>query len=504
MDQSSTESRLNGLDSIPFDNTYARLPDHFYARLNPTPVSAPDLITVNDHLAEALLVDPEALRSPDGLAMLAGNRVPNGAEPLAMAYAGHQFGGWVPQLGDGRAVLLGEVIGVDGLRYDIQLKGAGRTPYSRGGDGRVWLGPVLREYILSEAMVALGIPTTRALAAVTTGDEVLRELIYPGAVFVRVARSHLRVGTFQYFAARRDDDGLMRLADYAIDRHDPHLRTAEHPYLAFLEAVIERQASLMAKWLSVGFIHGVMNTDNMTISGETIDYGPCAFMDVYASNQVFSSIDQFGRYAYEQQPAIAQWNLAQLATALLPLIDPDRQKAAEMATEVMGAFSRRFNAEWGATLRAKIGLTGDDSADIDLAHSLLQLMEDQRADFTVTFRRLSDMPSVEDGSGDKAFLACFDDPSAICPWLSNWRMRLVKENRSDVMRQDAMRAINPTYIPRNHRVEAVIQAGLRGDFTPFEALMRVLSQPFVTQSDADIYEAPPKREERVRQTFCGT
>ncbi|WP_350332965.1 protein adenylyltransferase SelO [Coralliovum pocilloporae] len=492
------------IEAIPFDNSYARLPDRFYARLAPTPVAEPGLIRLNEPLARHLGLDPENLKTSDGIAMLAGNHVPDGAAPLAMVYAGHQFGGWVPQLGDGRAILLGELIGSDGLRYDLQLKGAGRTPYSRGGDGRAWLGPVLREYILSEAMAALGIPTTRALAAVTTADRVIRELLYPGAVLTRIARSHLRVGTFQYFAARRDDDALMRLADYAIDRHDPDLKHVENPYLALLEAVVHRQAELVIRWLSVGFIHGVMNTDNMTISGETIDYGPCAFMDAYNPDRVFSSIDQYGRYAYQQQPAVAQWNLTQLATSLLPLIDNDRDTAATLAKDALGQFSEHFNTGWEQALRQKIGLAIEERTDLDLAHRLLTLMAENEADFTLVFRTLSDLAIEADITADQAFLDLFKAPHRAVEWLSDWRRRLGQETRSDLERQAHMKRINPAYIPRNHRVEDAIQAGLRDDFTPFEILIDVLSRPFDDQPDKKAYQAPPKPEEQVRKTFCGT
>src|ERR1700689_2705138 len=369
-----------------FENTYARLPEHFYARLDPTPVAAPRLVKLNVELARDLGLDPNALASPRGVEILAGNRVGEGGEPLAPAYAGHQFGHFVPQLGDGRTNLLGEVLGRDGVRYDIQLKGSGPTPFSRGGDGRAALGPVLREYIVSEAMAALGVPNTRALAAVTTGQRVLRETVLPGAVFTRVAASHLRVGTFQYFSARGDTEGTRRLADYAIARHYPEAAEAKQPYRSLLDGVIARQARLVAQWLLLGFVHGVMNTDNTSISGETIDYGPCAFMEAYDPATVFSSIDHQGRYAYGNQPRIALWNLTRLAECLLPLLG-DRE---DVAKEALSAFAPRFQAAYFGGLRRKIGLLAEQEGDDNLTQDLLKLMAADGADFTLTFRTLCD------------------------------------------------------------------------------------------------------------------
>ena len=381
---------------FPFDNSYARLPERFFARLPPTPVAAPRLIRLNDKLARHLGLDPLELSSPEGVAILAGNAVPNLGEPLAMAYAGHQFGTFVPQLGDGRAILLGEVVDVDGVRRDIQLKGSGPTPFSRNGDGRAALGPVLREYIISEAMAALGIPTTRSLAVVTTGETVRREMPLPGAVLTRVASSHIRVGTFQFFAARGDVDGIRHLADHVIARHYPEAADAGNSYRALLELVIARQAELVAKWLLVGFIHGVMNTDNMSIAGETIDYGPCAFMDVYDPATVYSSIDTFGRYAYGNQPRIAQWNLTRLAETLLPLLAEDQDRAIEIANAALGGFAGRFEAAFAAGLRRKLGLLQEQPDDILLAQDLLDRMARNGADFTLTFRRLCDAASNAD------------------------------------------------------------------------------------------------------------
>src|SRR6478735_1401106 len=375
---------------FPFENTYARLPDRFYARVAPTPVQAPRLIRLNTQLALDLGLDPNWLAGPQGLEVLAGRLVPDSAEPIATAYAGHQFGHFVPQLGDGRAILLGEVIDKDGVRRDIQLKGSGPTPFSRRGDGRAALGPVLREYIVSESMFKLGIPTTRSLAAVMSGESVMRETALPGAVLTRVAASHIRVGTFQFFAARGDTDGVRRLADHVIGRHYPELARAERPYHALLDAVIARQADLVARWLLVGFIHGVMNTDNSSISGETIDYGPCAFMDAYNPSQVFSSIDEMGRYAYANQPRIALWNLTRLAECLLPLFSDDKDKAIEQAQFILGEFAEKFTTAYQAGLRAKIGLFTQREGDEALIQDLLDAMAKNQADFTLTFRRLGD------------------------------------------------------------------------------------------------------------------
>jgi len=494
---------INNTTPFAFDNSYARLPERFFARLNPTPVERPSLIGINRSLARHLGLDPEFLGTAKGIGILAGNDVAEGSEPLAMAYAGQQFGGWVPQLGDGRAHLLGEVIGADGVRRDIALKGSGRTPYSRGGDGRAWIGPVLREYVVSEAMAALNIPTTRALAAVATGETVFREDPMPGAVLTRVASSHIRVGTFQYFAARQDLEALQMLADYVIERHYPTAREAANPYLRLLENVIAAQATLIAKWMAVGFIHGVMNTDNMLISGETIDYGPCAFMDGYDPGTVFSSIDQMGRYAYQNQPNIGQWNLASFASSILPLIDADEDKAVAVAEAAVGGFVGHFNVAWSAALKAKIGLAGDLDGDVELAHDLLRRMAANHADFTLTFRRLGDL-SAQNGPADAALGALFDDPASVDEWAAKWRARLVGETRGDAERQAAMRATNPAYIPRNHRVEQAITAALEGDLAPFDRLVDVLARPFDDQPHNAAYQAPPRPEEVVHETFCGT
>ena len=492
---------------FPFDNSYARLPERFYARVNPTPVAKPGLIRINRPLARHLGLDPDYLASPEGIEILAGNRVPEGSEPLALAYAGHQFGGWMPQLGDGRALLLGEVVDADGLRLDIQLKGSGPTPFSRMGDGRAWIGPVLREYAVSEAMAVLSIPTTRALAAVTTGETIVREQALPGAVLTRAASSHIRVGTFQFFAARQDVQALRLLADHVIDRHYPEAREADNPYLAVLESVTTRQAKLVARWMEVGFIHGVMNTDNMSISGETIDYGPCAFMDSYHPDKVFSSIDQMGRYAYKNQPEIVYSNLACFASSILPLINDNEETAIEAAKGTVNSFSSHFNAAWSSGLRAKIGLADEQAGDFELAQDLLHRMAANKADFTLTFRRLCGLSGrIEQKSAktDASVRDLFDNPASFDGWVADWRARLKRETRDDFERQAAMQAVNPAYIPRNHRVEQVITAALNGDFEPFGKLVAILSRPYDDQPQNAAYQDPPRPEEVVHQTFCGT
>ena len=486
-----------------FDNSYAKLPERFYARLAPTPVARPGLIKINARLARQLGLDADFLASPGGLDILAGNKLADGSDPLAMAYGGFQFGHWVPQLGDGRAILLGEVVGADGRRVDIHLKGCGRTPFSRGGDGRAWIGPVLREYVLSEAMAALSIPTTRALAAVTTGETVMREQAFPGAVLARIASSHIRVGTFQFFAARQDGEALRLLADHVIDRHYPEARHAANPYLALLERVIARQAGLIADWMAAGFIHGVMNTDNMAVAGETIDYGPCAFMDAYHPETVFSSIDAMGRYAYHNQPQIAHWNLSGLASAMLPLIDADQEAAVAAASDALDAFPGGYQAAWTSRFLAKIGLAVERPGDADLVQDLLAGMAAGQADFTLAFRRLGDLAGAQ-GPADAAFTALFADAPAIAPWLAKWRQRLAGEGRGDSARRAAMAAVNPAYIPRNHRVEQVIEAAVDGDLGPFERLLEVLSAPYGDQPAHAAYQQPPRPAEIVHQTFCGT
>ncbi|MEJ6402291.1 protein adenylyltransferase SelO [Yoonia sp. 2307UL14-13] len=464
---------------IAFDNSYAKLPSRMFTAMPPTPVDTPTLIAANADLAALLGVD---IDSPEAASIFAGNTVPDGAAPLAQVYAGHQFGNWNPQLGDGRAIMLGEVVGTDGIRRDIQLKGSGPTPYSRQGDGRAWLGPVLREYIVSEAMHALGVPTTRALAAVTTGEPVYREDVFPGAIITRVAQSHIRVGTFQYFAARGDVEALQALTDHVIARHYPD---AAGP-ADLLDQVIARYAALIARWMSLGFIHGVMNTDNVSIAGETIDYGPCAFMDVFHPQTVFSAIDQFGRYAYMNQPGIGAWNMAQFATALIPLMS-DREEAITTFTEAVHRFPDMHEAEWLKRFGAKLGLAAPSAKDVSLINDLLDLMARDGADFTHTFAQL----------GSEKARDQFLDRDAFDVWHLRWQRR---DPDTALMAQ-----ANPQIIPRNHRVEAMITAGREGDYAPFHALLRAVTQPYAALTDDTAkYARAPTDDERVQRTFCGT
>jgi serine/tyrosine/threonine adenylyltransferase len=483
---------------FPFQNTYSALPANFFARVAPTPVASPRLIKLNRALAVHLGLDPDLLDSPEGAEILAGKRLPEGADPIAMAYAGHQFGQFVPQLGDGRAILLGEVIDKDGVRRDIQLKGSGPTPFSRRGDGRAALGPVLREYIVSEAMFALGIPTTRSLAAVTSGERVQRETMLPGAVLTRVAASHVRVGTFQFFAARGDGEALRLLADHVIARHYPDARDEENPYRALFDRVIARQAELVARWMLVGFIHGVMNTDNCSIAGETIDYGPCAFMDVYKPDTVFSSIDHGGRYAYVNQPRICHWNLARFGETLLPLFDGDTDKALAIANETLATFQARYGRALMAGMRRKLGLFTEDEGDGALAQDLLNAMAEAEADFTKTFRAL-------DPESDDRARPLFADPAKYDAWAARWRERLAREPQDVAVRRTAMQSVNPVYIPRNHRVEAVLAAAIeREDYGPFEEFLKVLAQPFEERAEFADYAEPAPADQCVYRTFCGT
>ena len=467
---------------IPFDNSYAALPAGFFTRQNPTPVKAPQMLAFNTQLARVLRIEVGDLTQ--AATVFSGNEVPQGAAPLAQLYAGHQFGNFNPQLGDGRAILLGEVIDRDGIRRDIQLKGSGPTPYSRSGDGRAWLGPVLREYVVSEAMHALGIPTTRALAAVSTGDPVFREQgALPGAILTRVAKSHLRVGTFQVFAHRGQLDDLKTLTEYAIARHYPD---AKGP-MDLLRAVCAAQANLIAAWMSVGFIHGVMNTDNCSISGETIDYGPCAFMDAFHIGRVFSSIDQQARYAFGNQPNIAVWNMAQLATSLLQIM-PDKDAAVEEATEIVHAMPALIEAAWLRRFTAKTGISTPQKEDTALIEALLNLMQTDGADFTNSFRALAgDTPQVQ-----------FTNRDAFAAWADGWQHRIADEPDPIAV----MNAANPAIIPRNHRMEQMIEAAVAGDMAPFERLMTALASPF-TQTDTDLHR-PPTQTEIVPATFCGT
>jgi len=488
---------------LTFDNSYARLPDRFYARVAPTKVSDPRVVRINRPLAELLGASADQLASSQGASLLVGNEIPTGAEPLALAYAGHQFGGFVPQLGDGRAILLGEVVGKDGRRRDIQLKGSGRTPFSRGGDGRAALGPVLREYIVSEAMAAFGIPTTRALAVVTTGEQVMRDEVLPGAILTRVAASHLRVGTFEFFAARGDREALVALTSHALARHYPHAINSGNDALALLECVIDAQADLVALWLGVGFVHGVMNTDNTAISGETLDYGPCAFLDEYDPKKRFSSIDHGGRYAFSNQPRIAEWNMARLAEALLGLLSDDEDQAIRIAKERLARFATRFEAAYLRVLRAKLGLVSEAAADRALADDLLGRLAANHVDYTLFFRRLC--ASAADADADADVLSLFDQADAFRTWAEAWRGRLAAESVAPEQRAASMKRSNPAFIPRNHRVEEAIEAAVRrGDFTPFEVLVDVLSRPYEDQPERGYLGDPPGPEQRVYQTFCGT
>ena len=489
----------------PFTLRYSRLPERFFAPFDPVPVASPRLVAFNRPLAEELGFDLETFDRDEAAVWFAGNVVPPGAKPLAQAYAGHQFGGFVPRLGDGRAVLLGEVTDREGRLRDIQLKGAGCTPFSRGGDGRAPLGPVLREYLVSEAMQAMGIPTTRALAAVTTGERVVRGIPEPGAILTRVAASHIRVGTFQYFAARGDTDAVRELADHVVSRHYPELGSlsGNERYLALIEAIQARQAALVARWMGVGFIHGVMNTDNTTVSGETIDYGPCAFMESYDPKTVFSSIDEGGRYAYSNQPWIAQWNLARLAETLLPLIDSDQERAVERATELIQAYPAQYEAEWLTVMRAKLGLIREDGGDQRLVEALLEAMHQGHADFTLTFRQLCEC--AHSSAGDAALLELFERPESIEAWLERWRERLAQEPATPAERARQMRLVNPHYIPRNHQVQKALTAAIdEDDFAPFEALLAVVTRPFEEQPGHEAYTLPASPRERVFRTFCGT
>lgn len=435
--------------------------------------------------------------------MLSGNQLPEGATAIAAAYAGHQFGNFVPQLGDGRAALLGEVIDIKGKRRDIQLKGSGRTAFSRGGDGKAAIGPVLREYIVSEAMHALGIPTTRALAAVLTGEEVMRETPLPGAVLTRIASSHIRVGTFQFFFAREDKASLKKLADYVIERHYPACKEAANPYAAMLKAIVAKQAELITHWMMVGFIHGVMNTDNMSISGETIDYGPCAFMDVFDPKTVYSAIDQTGRYAYGNQPSIGQWNLSVLAQSLLPILDDDEAKAVEHAKAALDTYPSAFQAAYEKGIRAKLGFEIEDQGDVALWQDLMKQLAGQEVDFTQFFRALSKTNS-DDSSGNKELQALMDGPSMFGMWLLAWRARLKNEPRDDAQRQAAMLAVNPAYIPRNHLVDEVLVAAQNGNLAFTDKLMEVLASPYEERIGFERYLLPPKPEEVIQNTFCGT
>lgn len=494
--------------NLAFKNRYLDLGEGFYQQCNPTPVAEPALIRFNHGLAEDLGVATRDVDQQILADIFSGNVVHESSEPLAMAYAGHQFGHYNPQLGDGRAIYLGELDHVEGGSIDVQLKGSGRTRYSRNGDGRAALGPVLREYLLSEAMHRLGVPTTRALAAVTTGEGVAREQFLPGGIITRTASSFIRVGSFQYFSMQNDFTAIKKLADYVIERNYPEVTDADNPYLAFFEAAVLRQANLIARWMQLGFIHGVMNTDNMSVAGETIDYGPCAFMDFYNHDQVYSSIDRQGRYAYSNQPNIGIWNLSRLAESLLPLFHDDTDTAVSMAHEVLEKYAHRYTDEWLSGFRAKCGLTSVDAAndedDKALLESLMKVMDENQADFTLTFYHLSQLGN-EKNDADTGLRDLFVNRDAIDAWLIDWRKRLSLGAASDSERQTSMQSVNPVYIPRNHQVEAVIRAAEdHGDFTLFHELHEVLQKPFEYQEGREHYMQPPLPDEVVLQTFCGT
>jgi len=493
MTSSSTPNRPDA--GWNFDNSYARLPEAFHVRLNPVQVRKPELVVFNAPLAKILGLNPDALKGEEGANLFAGNTIPEGAEPLAQAYAGHQFG-YFTMLGDGRAILLGEQVTPRGARFDIQFKGSGKTPFSRNGDGRAALGPMLREYIISEALHALGIPTTRSLAVVTTGEPVFREGVLQGAILTRTAASHIRVGTFEYAASRGNPEEIRTLADYTIARHFPDLAAEGDPYLALLKAVMERQASLVARWLLVGFIHGVMNTDNMSLCGETIDYGPCAFMDTYDPDTVFSSIDHNGRYAYGRQPQIAQWNLARFAETLLPLIHEDRQEAVAMATEALSGFSDTFRRYWLEGMRAKLGLSNREADDNALVEDLLDGMHRHGADFTNTFRDLA--------SGFRPEASLFRTPG-LRQWFERWQARLQRQPGSREASRRRMNTCNPAVIPRNHRVEEALAAAVeRADFSIMENLLAVLSHPYQDPPEETGYHLPAPPSAQPYRTFCGT
>lgn len=481
-----------------FENTYARDLEGLYVEWQGDRAPAPQIVLFNDALADELGVQACAVNTPEGAAILSGGVAPEGASPLAQAYAGHQFGGFSPQLGDGRAILLGEIIRPDGARVDLHLKGSGRTPFSRGGDGKAVLGPVLREYLMGEAMHALGVPTTRALAAVITGEKIYRSAMKQGAVLARVAASHVRVGTFQFFAARGDLEALRRLADYAIARHDPDLIETPDRYVEFLRAVIDRQARLVAQWTSIGFVHGVMNTDNMTISGETIDYGPCAFLDTYDEGAVFSSIDHGGRYAFGNQAAIAHWNLARLAETLVPLIDPDNSEAAiRQATEALDTFPQAYQGAWTNRMQAKLGL---DNAPPGFIAQTLQILGDHSVDFTSFFRALSGAAAGQ----DEQILSAVQDPNVLRDWLDHWRAALHKNKSSPSATATAMEAVNPIYIPRNHLVENALEQAEAGDFGAFKSLLSALKTPYQAKPEFEAFTRPAPKSFGPYKTFCGT
>ena len=489
-------------NTIPFDNSYAAQMEGFYVPWEGAKVPSPSIIQFNDEFAEELGLSADDLNSEQGAEFFAGNEMPAGASPLAQVYAGHQFGGFSQQLGDGRALLVGEVIDQNNHRRDIQLKGSGPTPFSRRGDGKAVIGPVLREYLIGEAMHALGIPTTRALAAVLTGEKIARDGFEPGAVLTRVASSHLRVGTFQFFAARKETKKVQQLADYSINRHYPELLETDDKYLGFLKSVMKRQAQLVAKWMAVGFVHGVMNTDNVTISGETIDYGPCAFIDTYKAKAVFSSIDEQGRYAYGNQPNIAQWNLARFAETLIALIDPDdSDNAVKLATDALNQFPKIYHEFWIMEMSAKLGLEKLQEGDPDLINELFEIMEAQNIDYTKLFRALSETAR----GNDNQLQELFSDAPVINPWFEKWMKRLSLNAKNATQTANSMNEVNPLYIPRNHKVEQALQAASKQeDYEPFKKLLSVLMDPYKKREGLEEFEEPALKGDEPYVTFCGT
>lgn len=492
------------MQKIPFNNHYIKLGRLFYVKTDPSPTISPELIIFNEKLAVELGLAIANINSTDGTAIFAGNLIPDGAEPLAMAYAGHQFGHFSPQLGDGRAILLGEIDSPNDQYFNIQLKGSGRTFYARNGDGRSALGPVLREYLVSEAMAKLGVPTTRALAAVTTGEKVVRQRLLPGGILTRIATSFVRIGTFQFFAARNNAKAIKQLADYTIEHNYPQTREEKNPYRALLQAIMNRQAALIARWMQFGFIHGVMNTDNMSIAGETLDYGPCAFMDVYAHDRVFSSIDHNKRYAYNNQPSIGLWNLTRLAELFVPLLAKKTETAVEIAHDILQQYIVLYQKYWLAGMQNKIGLSSNMRGDKELIQELFNIMASNNADFTLTFYYLSQL-GIDAAIPNRDINRLFTKPEQFYTWMTKWRERISKEKIHDKIRQAKMQAVNPVYIPRNHRIEAAIKAAENhGDFSLFHTLHEVLQKPYVLQEGKNSYMLPPEPDEVVKQTFCGT
>ena len=492
---------------LNFENSFAKLPNHFYSNVRPAIVPDPEIVIHNSELSNLLNIDPNWIRSNEGIKCFSGLNLPESSNPLAMVYAGHQFGSWVPQLGDGRAILIGELIDKEGMRWDIQLKGSGRTPYSRSGDGKNTLGPVLREYLISEAMNSLGIPTTRSLAALKTGENIRRERFLPGAIITRVAKSHIRVGTFQYFASRGDVKALKILSDYIINRHFPELTKYENKYLELLKIIIYRQANLIAKWMSVGFIHGVMNTDNTSIIGDTIDYGPCAFMDVYKEGKVFSSIDTYKRYSYKNQPIIGQWNLSQLASSFLPIISNDSEKSLKMAQKEIDKFAIIYEKSWLKLMTKKLALASASKGDKELIKSLLKIMENDNLDYTLTLSSLSIVLKESNylTMGKKPLcINHIDKSKSLNVWIKKWRKHIYKNN-SDLVSLNLLEKVNPSIIPRNHIVENALEDAIQNyDLTKFNSLLDVLKDPFNKDPKFDLYRNPPGEHEEVTKTFCGT